>query len=411
MVKTNKKPTILYRVVNGKSHILNYTTGEIMSFNIKEKDILKLISLLSDLNSDIPNEVRRFLIRTGDGPNTRLCRSNLIDLGMQFSFPTVVNLELNKNCNLHCIHCYISGKNLKSVIPGVFQAMEETQISDFLNSLKRMGVFLLVLTGGEPFINRNLRRFLRVATEKEFIIEIFSNLQYLPRWFLEADPKSLRIGRIQTSIYSSYSKVHDEITTIDGSFKKTTRNLCLLREKGYYVEVATPIMTKNFETRNDTISLFKDLDIRQDFSWPIVNEYQNPESNKSSLNISESQIKQFAVEHPDFFTRFNIRNPQELICAAGKALFGIMSNGDVWPCSQYPLPIGNICNNDIRRIINLPAMFKVANQTKAVLGRRILFNFCMGTNYAETGNPFQQPELWLKIPLTLSKKGGDDLKI
>lgn len=396
MIKTIRKPTILYRVVNRKSHVLNYTTGEVMSFNINKKDILELISLLPDLSSDIPAEVRRFFVRTGDRPNTRLCRSSLIDLGMQFSFPAIVNLELNKNCNLHCIHCYIGDKNLKSAIPSIFQAMEEMQINDFLNSLKRMGVFLIVLTGGEPFINKNFKRFLWVATKKDFVIEIFSNLQHIPEWFLEADPKSLRIGRIQTSIYSSHSKVHDEITTIDGSFKKTIKNLCLLKERGYYVEVATPLMSKNFKTRNDTARRFKGLGIRQDFSWPIVNEYQNPKSNKSSLNISEDQIKQFATEHSDFFIRFNTRNSQEPICAAGKALFSIMSNGDVWPCSQYPLVIENICNDDIRRVINSPVMLEIANRTKAVLGKRISFNFCMGTNYTETGNPFQQPDFMVK---------------
>jgi len=396
MIKTNRKPTILYRVVNGKSHVLNYTTGEVMSFNVKKKDILELMSLLSDSKSDILNDVRKFFVRTSDRPNTRLCRSNLIDLGMQFSFPTIVNLELNKNCNLQCIHCYIGNKNLKSVIPSIFQAMEEAQIHDFLNSLKRSGVFLIVLTGGEPFINKNLKRFLRIATEKDFITEIFSNLQYIPDWFLETDPKSLRIGRIQTSVYSSHSKVHDGVTTVDGSFKKTTENLCLLRERGYYVEVATPLMSKNFKTRNDTILRFKDLGIRQDFSWPIVNEYQNLRSNKSSLNISENQIRQFAIEHPDFFIRFSVRNPQESICAAGKALFGITSNGDVWPCSQYPLTIGNICNNDIHQILKSPAMLEIGNRSKALLDKGVSFNFCMGTNYAETGNAFQQPDFMVK---------------
>jgi len=375
-----------------------------MSFNVKKKDIIELISLLSDLRSDIPSEVRRFFIKTGDRPNTRLCRSNLIDLGMQFSFPTIVNLELNKNCNLHCVHCYIGDKNLKSVIPGIFQAMEEAQINDFFNSLRRSGVFLIVLTGGEPFINKNLKRFFQIAAEKDFITEIFSNLQYIPDWFLETDPNLLKIGRIQTSIYSSYSKVHDDITTLKGSFKRTMANLFLLKKRGYYVEVATPLMRKNFRTRNDTILLFRNLGIRQDFSWPIVNEYQNPQSNKSSLNISENQVRKFRIEHPDFFIRFSIRNPQESICAAGKALFGITSEGDMWPCSQYPLTVGNICSNDLRQILKSPTMLEIGNRIKALLGKRVLFNFCMGTNYAETGSAFQQPDFMARAISAITTK-------
>jgi len=40
--KLLKNPTVIYRTVSGTSHVLNYTTGEIMSFGFGEEGVLEL---------------------------------------------------------------------------------------------------------------------------------------------------------------------------------------------------------------------------------------------------------------------------------------------------------------------------------------------------------------------------------
>jgi len=312
---------------------------------------------------------------------------------MHFSFPVIVNLELNRRCNLRCVHCYIGREGLASSEPSVFDALTEEQIKNLLGSLHSIGVFLVVLTGGEPFLNGNIENVVRMASEKGFVLEVFSNLQHLPDWLSRSNPNALRIGRIQTSVYSADPRMHDKITMAEGSFERTLTNLRLLKERGYYVEVATPLMRRNFETRNETVALFRSLGIRQDFAWPIVNEYQAPSSSrKALLNISGEQVERFATEHPDFFIRPDLRRSDEPICAAGRALLGITCDGDVWPCSQYPLAVGNILERDVCQILGSPAMLEIAGRTKAMLQNEDNFNFCMGTNYAETGDPFSQPD-------------------
>jgi len=401
-------PTVVYRVIDGRSHVLNYTTGGIMSFEVGEEDIRSLIKSWSDRGTDIDDEVRKFFSESGEMPNSRLCRENLIELGMHFSFPTVANLELNKRCSLRCVHCYIESDDLKSPTPSFFEDMTETQIENFLYSLRRMGVFLLVLTGGEPFPNRNMERLIRKASAMGFILEIFSNLQLIPEWFLRSNPSTFKVGRIQTSVYSANPTIHDEITTVGGSFERTIRNIRFLKRKGYYVEVATPLMRANFETRNETAALFRSLGIRQDFSWPIVNEYRSSVHGKASLNIFGDQAERFAAERPDFFIQLDTKHCNEPVCAAGRALFGIMCNGDVWPCSQYPLVVGNVQEDDIRDILESPVMLEIAGRARKILKGRRVFNFCMGTNYAETGDPFQQPGFMVEsTPAFGKKKGGE----
>jgi MoaA/NifB/PqqE/SkfB family radical SAM enzyme len=168
----------------------------------------------------------------------------------------------------------------------------------FLDKLHKMGVFLLVLTGGEPFLNKKLEQFLWLAKAKGFVVELFSNLQQIPSWFWKLSPTTAMIGRIQVSIYSSDPIVHDRITTIKGSPKKSMNNLCELKRLGFYVEVATPLMKYNFDSWEETRKLFASLKIKQDFSWPIVDEYYSRKTGKSSLNIMASQFAKFVEKNP-----------------------------------------------------------------------------------------------------------------
>ena len=156
--------------------------------------------------------------------------------------------------------------------------------------------------------------------------------------------------------------------------------------------MATPLMDINFGTRNETIEYFKELGIHQSFAWPIINEYRNSTHSKELLNISIEQVKQFAKEQPGFFIKQRIKDGGEPICAAGRAILSIAYNGDVWPCSQYPLVAGNRQQKDILNIFSSPVMSEIGKRKKSILVDKTLVNFCMGINYSETGNPFLQPD-------------------
>lgn len=405
-MKNRLPPTVIYRTIKGNTHVLNYTTGKIMSFKCEKEDVELLIDLRCD-GIDVSDDVKKLFVGRKRNLNGKLCKFNLVDLGMEFSFPTTVNLELNQRCNLRCIHCYIESDNIKSNEQSLFDNMTSSQIDALLNSLKSMGVFLITLTGGEPFLNENIKKIVLMAAEKGFIIEILSNLQFIPDWVLNSSPNILKIGRIQTSIYSANPYIHDKITTVKGSFANTVESLRVLKSKGYYLEVATPLMSINFETRNATVAYFRGLEIEQNFAWPIINEYKNSTHKKELLNISFEQVRRFASEHKGFFIKMVTKDKKEPICAAGRATFSIACNGDVWPCSQYPLIVGNIEQEDVAEIACSPVMCEIGKRKKAMIVAKNLVNFCMGVNYSETGNPFLQPDFLKQAGENFKMKGGD----
>lgn len=377
----------IIRTVGGLSHILNTSTGEIMTFEITGRDARYLARNWASPNLELDDDVRKLFSEQGQ-VNTRLCRPNLNGLGMEFGFPTIVNLELNRRCCLRCVHCYLGKFRLSSGEHSIFETTPWPEVEKLLDQMKSMGVFLLVLTGGEPFMNRRAKDLLEAATDKGFVTEIFSSLQTLPNWF--AHGATRLVGRVQTSVYSSVDAVHDTVTTAPGSLKKTLKNLLHLRKAGVYVEVSTPLMTINYHTWRETENFFRGLEIPQSFSWPIHSEYYDETSGTAELNVSPMQFKEFITSHPDFLSSRTLQGDVSPVCGLGRVMFSITATGDVNPCSQLPVVVGNIGRQCIRAIYRSKAMQRFRDIKCCDTGLKSAYNYCLGENLVETGNLFTQ---------------------
>lgn len=389
--------TIAHREVGDKSHILNFSLGEIMSF--ERADGRYLLDNLNDLNSSasadttVDPSVVQFLTGATSHFSSRTFRSSLVTLGMRFGFPSIANLELNRRCVLRCQHCYIPTVELASKAGSAFEQEQPDVMPGILESLHRLGVFLVVLTGGEVFLNRRLKSILQECARHDFIVETFSSLQFIPDWLLASSPFETRIGRVQTSVYSVTPPIHDTVTGVPGSMDRTLRNLATLADRGYYVEVATPLMATNFDSRHEIEQHFGQLGIKHSFAWPIVSEYYGGSEKKALLNITKEQFLQFCLERPDYLIQLNPSNGGEPICAAGKAVIAISANGDIFSCSQFPRPVGNILAADGDAAYRSAEMIQIGTLTKAdIPADAVPYNYCIGNNYSETGDPLRQSD-------------------
>lgn len=402
---------LIYRIIGECVHFLNCSSGMVQSFSLEDgKEIIKNLNLPDNLEQVLPKDTYSFLFDAKQRMKPRDLRVSLMELGSEFSFPTTVNVELNRRCILRCKHCYIPFSNLSRMGTELFDNYSIGEIKNLFRSLKEMGVFLVILTGGEPFLNKNFANFLNKATDQGFVVEIFSNLQQIPDWFLNS-PIKYRVNRFQTSIYSIEPGVHDLVTNKKGSLRNTLKNLRVLRKLGYRVEVASPLMNFNFDTRKITKKYFADRHVVQSFSWPIVNEYYDGHKGKDTLNLSKDQFIQFIDENPDFMMRPDF-DGKEHICSAGRLLFSISADGDVFPCSQFPKKMGNIREETIKNILRGKRMCGIACLSpKDLKKNEFMYNFCMGNNYSETGDPLKVSEFSAKMygyyEEYINKKGGD----
>jgi radical SAM protein with 4Fe4S-binding SPASM domain len=367
------------------SHILNPFTGKLVSLSIEDFKLLK-DATKEDLDREILETIH---IPNKKAPNSRKFRTNLINLGAEYNFPTVVNIEITRRCLLDCKHCYITSEEHKNSKRKGLELLNKDEIDTLIKNLHDMGVFLIVLTGGEPCISSNIRDYIDACTKYNVMFEIFSCLQIIPDW-LNSSLKNL--SRIQVSIYSLDDEIHDSITQKVGSLKNSLRNINKLKKMGFYIEIATPIMTLNFEDRVEINKYFKDLGIQQNFSWPILNEYYTPHTQKTSLNISKEQFLQFTKEDPDFLIHCEWKIKDLPLCEAGISVLSISADGSVFPCSQYPLMVGNIFEEEIHAIYQGKRMKDaISYKAEDLCSDCEYYNFCIGNNYTETGDPLKQP--------------------
>lgn len=110
---------------------------------------------------------------------------DLYNKDIKYSFnPLYVGLKVTEECNQHCKHCW-SGKS--SFEPSY------DQIEKAIKKLKYFELFHFTITGGEPFLRKDIFDIIKLAKRNFPIIEIFTNAELLTN--NEIDKLSTILGK------------------------------------------------------------------------------------------------------------------------------------------------------------------------------------------------------------------------
>ena len=256
-------------------------------------------------------------------------------------------LELREDCNLRCLHCYCMSTpdNFK---PDRLTHDEWLGLIDDIRALECRSIQFI---GGEPFLYGE-KIFELAAHGKEIgmkRMEIFSNFTTLTdEW---AD-RMAELGMVAaTSIYSKRPEVHDEITTIEGSFERTMRGVNLLREREIKLRVACTIMKQNQDYAEETWEFLKEIDTPRHRTFDMVrpsgrgNDEDIFPDKYSKKRKYKSKAQFLVTDRNTFIKRYNGNS-----CWQGK--IAISSEGDVNPCiMQRDGTAENVRNKPLKEII------------------------------------------------------------
>lgn len=137
-------------------------------------------------------------------------------------------IEVCTVCNLRCIHCY-NGEQLQML-------MSLQDFREVCEKLSAYGIQQVQLIGGEPFSHPDIITMLQTASEKFSTVEIFTNGTMLTKEHC-AVMKAHRI-RTALSVYSYRDDMHDAVTGIPGSHRKTEQAVTLLSDYGIMHRIA-----------------------------------------------------------------------------------------------------------------------------------------------------------------------------
>lgn len=300
--------------------------------------------------------------------------------------PYTVNIELLTGCNLNCLHCYIANHDE--------QKLSYDDINNIFKQLKALGTFIIVLTGGEIFVRNDIFNIIECARLYGFRLILYTNVTLLDLEKIKK-LKELYVFEVSTSIYSMNNKIHDLITTVEGSLDKTLKNLKLIKMYGINVEVKTPFMIYNKDSFDEIANYCQENGYAFNSSTIIFGTTDGSRTN-SELQIRGKDLGALIEKRDTYRQNLNGSenkkefNEEDFICNALQTTLGISSNGDVYPCSSFPFKIGNIREKTLQDIWNSEEEKKIQFMKKGSLKKcanceNVNFcDICPGLAYMET---------------------------
>ena len=262
-----------------------------------------------------------------------------IDLGI----PLGVQLDLTYRCNERCVHCYLDHED--------HGEMTTAEVKDVLDQLAEAGTFFLTLSGGEIFMRRDLFEIIGYARSLTFSVKLKTNAVMVGRAKAER-VAALGVESVQVSLYSHKPEVHDEITKLPGSFKRTLAGARALKAAGVKVSFANVLMKHNADDYPEVRALCKELDIEYKADATIT-PMMDGDRSVLALNVDPAKLAQIyrddaMVGNSDEYCAPPAGPPDAedalntLPCSAGHSAAYISPYGEVFPCVQFPLLTGNV---------------------------------------------------------------------
>lgn len=148
--------------------------------------------------------------------------------------------ELTYRCNLDCVHCYCNSSSLRKKE----QELSLIELRGLMDEAAEEGCLWVAFTGGEPLVREDFFDLYLYAKKKGFLVSVLSNATLIDEqaaeFFARWPPK-----QIEVSLYGVTEEVHERVTGVPGSFRKTTRAIGLLRERQIPLEIKTMALTVN----------------------------------------------------------------------------------------------------------------------------------------------------------------------
>ncbi|MDH5379260.1 MAG: GTP 3',8-cyclase MoaA [Cyclobacteriaceae bacterium] len=173
-----------------------------------------------------------------------------------------LRLAVTDRCNLRCFYCMPS-EGINYIPKSELLTYEEME--RIVSVLSELGITKLRITGGEPFVRKDLIPFLEKLSKIEGLEQInITTNGILTAQYLD-DLERLGITTVNLSLDTLNEKRFFEITRRN-QFKIVENTLNLLTERNFKVKINTVVMEgKNEEDILDLVNLSKDRNIETRF--------------------------------------------------------------------------------------------------------------------------------------------------
>lgn len=310
-----------------------------------------------------------------------------------------LHLDVTYRCPQRCIHCYIDERERGE--------MSLSEIERILRDARRLNALFATFSGGEVFARRDFDKILEIANGLGLSIKLITSGYLIGKREVDLLKKN-RVINVGISLYSLRPDVHDAITGIEGSCKRTIRAIKLIKSAGLHIVVKSIIMRHNYQYYPELLrwlhSLGENVTPQYDV---VVSPTMGYRSGVREMNLSLEEKRAMILELRKIEKRRMLRyedmesglkkgpDKDAITCYAGITGLYIDPEGKVFPCVEWQRLIGDLKkdsllsiwkNSEVLKEIQALRIYdyKKCKDCKYVYGCSI----CPGLNLRDTGSIF-----------------------
>jgi AdoMet-dependent heme synthase len=260
---------------------------------------------------------------------------------LRLNVPLAVQLDITYRCNERCVHCYLDHHD--------HGEMTTAEILRLIEEMADAGVLTLTLSGGEIFLRKDLFEIVEHARRLTFCVKLKTNALLIGAREA-ARLRDLAVQEIQVSIYSHRPEVHDSITLVPGSLKRSLSAIRFLKAQDLKVVMANVLMRQNMSDYAAVKDLAEEIGVEFTLD-PTITPMMDGDRSILSLGADADTLRDVfrdsaVVGDVDEFCAIpsdtGEANLDSRPCSAGHTTCYVSPYGDVFPCVQFPLPTGNV---------------------------------------------------------------------
>jgi len=168
--------------------------------------------------------------------------------------PFTIAWEVTRACAYACVHCRADAMHTPD--------SNELNTEEALHLIDRLAEFgspILVFTGGDPMMRRDLHQLIAYATQKGLRCSLTPTATALPTTARLEKVREAGIRRIALSLDAPRPEIHDRFRQVPGSWQRTMDILHRAQGIGLSVQVNTTVAKHNVDILDEMIPFLQEV--------------------------------------------------------------------------------------------------------------------------------------------------------
>jgi MoaA/NifB/PqqE/SkfB family radical SAM enzyme len=262
--------------------------------------------------------------------------------------PDSMLISPTMRCNLNCYGCY-SGVYSQEDLP--YEVLDR-----LMGECKEMGIYLVMMTGGEPFLRQDL--FDLFEKHEDMMFQVYTNATLIDEKMID---RFVALGNVAPAISLEGLREETDGRRGKGQFDRILQVMDKLREAGILFAVSTTQTSQNHDVL--TSDAFIDFLVEKGcillWNFHYVPIGRDPDLSlmvtPEQRNRARERLAYFRTTKPMLFVDFwNDGCLTQGCIAGGRKYFHVNAQGDVEPCVFCHFASDNIKEKSLMEALNSP---------------------------------------------------------